>query len=471
MRRKLLLAPAFLLGGLPALAQVAPAGPKPALAPPPLVLTPPAQSTAPAKSEPVAQPPAPAAAPQGPKPAPAPLPQPELVERLRTFDPSAVQLVWSDRRWQLMTGTDVLKDFGRREAEARQAQRLILELGLTQYGTVGAPSPVMEYWLASGQAPHGTAAGLRVLPVDPATLRVEAMQSQWCLRDGQRVLFNFGLRAEEAHQALAIIRKYGFTEVGVVGQAVPSMMVFLAHDGTTVGLPARHEPTNRTHPTSRRPEAQVNGPKSPAVNNTPGAFVTPALPPLQPPPARHGYDGLGERAQHNAIHGQAPFVRAAAPPGLEGLAERVPFDWRQVQVRPDNGAWKLTAGGLVLADFGKNEADARTALLAVHHYHFTEQYRIGKPEPRCSWFLSNGQPPRGVMLGVPGVSFQADGLSVQQLGQRWGVCAGDQVLLLVGERQEEARQVLTAIQQNHFDRLCRLGAFDGQGMTFFVRSR
>jgi hypothetical protein len=471
MRRKLLLAPAFLLGGLPALAQVAPAGPQPAVAPPPLVLTPPAQSPAPPKYEPAAQPPAPAAAPQGPQSAPPALPQPEVVERLRSFDPSAVQLVWSDRRWQLMTGPDVLKDFGRREAEARQALRLILELGLSQYGTVGAPSPVMEYWLASGQAPRGNAMGLHVLPVDGATLRVEAVQSQWCLRDGQRVLFNFGLRAEEARQALAIIQKYGFTEVGVVGQAAPSMMVFLAHDGAPGG-PTHHEPTNRTHPTTHRPDAHANGPHAPAATGTPGAFVTPALPPLQPPPsARHGYDGLSERARHDTLHGQAPFVRAAAPPGFEGLADRVTFDWRQVQLRPDNGAWKLVSGGVVLANFGKNEADARTALSAVHHYHFTEQYRIGNPEPRCSWFLSNGQPPRGLMLGVPGVSFQADGLSVQQLGQRWGVCAGDQVLLLLGERPEEARQVLAAIQQNHFDRLCRLGAFDGEGMTFFVRTR
>jgi hypothetical protein len=469
MRRKLLLAPAFLLGGLPALAQVAPAGPNSAVAPPPLVLTPPAQAPTPPKYESAAQPPQSAAAPQGAAPA---LPQPEVIERLRSFDPSSVQLVWSDRRWQLMTGNEVLKDFGRREAEARQAQRLILELGLSQYGTVGDPSPVMEYWLAAGQAPHGTAMGLHVLPVDPATLRVEAVQSQWCLRDGQRVLFNFGLRAEEARQALAIIQKYGFTEVGVIGQAAPSMMVFLAHDGVSSGGTARHEPANRTRPTNHRPDAHGDGPQSPAGNGTPGAFVTAALPPLQPPPSAHrGYDGLGERAHHDAIRSQAPFVRAQAPAGFEGLAERVPFDWRQVQLRADNGAWKLTAGGVVLANFGKNEADARTALAAVHHYRFTEQYRIGKPEPRFSWFLSSGQAPHGLMLGVPGLSFQADGLKVQQVGQRWGVCAGDQVLMLLGERPEEARQVLAAIQQNHFDRLCRLGAFDGEGMTFFVRTR
>ncbi len=469
MRRKLLLAPAFLLGGLPALAQVAPPAPKPAVAPPPLILTPPTQAPAPPKLGPAAQPPQPATTPAGTAPA---LPQPELVERLRSFDPSTVQLVWSDRRWQLMSGTEVLKDFGRREADARQAQRLILELGLSQQGTVGSPSPVMEYWLASGQAPHGSAMGLHTLPVDPATLRVEAVQSQWCLRDGQRVLFNFGLRAEEARQALAIIQKYGFNEVGVIGQAAPSMMVFLAHDGVSSAGPARHEPAGRSRPTNHRPDAEGNRPQPPAGNGTPGAFVRAALPPLQPPiSAHHGYDGLSERARHDALRAQAPFVRVQAPAGFEGMAERVPFDWRQVQLRPDDAGWKLTAGGVVLANFGKNEADARTALAAVHHYRFTEQYRVGKPEPRFTWFMANGQPPHGLMLGVPGLSFQADALKVQQVGQRWGVLAGDQVLMLLGERPEEARQVLAAIQQNHFDRLCRLGAFDGEGMTFFVRTR
>ena len=59
----------------------------------------------------------------------------------------------------------------RREFEARQALRLIRELHLTQRGTVGGPDPIMEYWLADGQAPQGLVSGLRTVPLDPAGLR------------------------------------------------------------------------------------------------------------------------------------------------------------------------------------------------------------------------------------------------------------------------------------------------------------
>ncbi len=82
-----------------------------------------------------------------------------------------------------------------------QALRLIQELHLNQFGTVGTPSPIMEYWLSSGQVPAGFTPGLRRLSLDAATLRVERMQSQWCLRDARTIVFNFGFHREEAERA------------------------------------------------------------------------------------------------------------------------------------------------------------------------------------------------------------------------------------------------------------------------------
>src|SRR5271166_4217280 len=91
-----------------------------------------------AQNAPVTQP-APA-----PLPALAPVPGPAAEdanprEDLMPFEGREVQVVWDDYRWQIMAGDRVLKDFGRHEEEARQALRLIQELGLTQRGTVGNP--------------------------------------------------------------------------------------------------------------------------------------------------------------------------------------------------------------------------------------------------------------------------------------------------------------------------------------------
>src|SRR5437870_475377 len=75
-------------------------------------------------------------------------------ENLVRFDPNQVDVQWVDNRWELVAGGKVLKEFGHKEMEARQALRIIRELGLTQLGTVGSPRPVLEYWLVNGNAPQ-----------------------------------------------------------------------------------------------------------------------------------------------------------------------------------------------------------------------------------------------------------------------------------------------------------------------------
>src|SRR5262249_20119502 len=117
------------------------------------------------------------------------------------------------------------------DQEARQALRLILELGLNQRGAIGSPWPVMEYWLRDGQAPQLlTRTGLRTMTLQPAAMRVEQIQGQWGPKQGPQVLFNFGQQAQDAQLALGVIRKYGFNQAGLIGQGIPSMYVFFHRD-------------------------------------------------------------------------------------------------------------------------------------------------------------------------------------------------------------------------------------------------
>jgi hypothetical protein len=411
---------------------------------------------------------------QSPSLAP-PAPTAEVTEHLLSFDPSAVQLRWERPRWLLVIGEKILKDFGRRETEARQALRLIQELHLTQYGTVGTPSPVMEYWLSDGRAPQGFTAGLHRLPLDMATLRVERMQTQWCLRDARMIFFNFGFHGEEAQQALAIIHKYGFTEIGIIGAAQPSLFLFLAPSD---GVPpsARVTPASRVHKTSAelegagREKGRINSP----VGGGLGAIVTPALPPLagSAPPAHGPRRPFDRESLPDGKHSAARFGNSGPPlPGWDEQMECVPFNWRQARMRQDNGVWQLATDNYVLASFGTDEEAARHALSVLHYYRFTEHYRIGRPQPSFSFFLINGQPPIGVMFGLGAQAFQPDKLSVQKLGLNWSLCEGDRVLAMLGEKQGEARQLLELIQTHKFDRLCRVGSPADGGMTLLVRSR
>src|SRR5260370_1417810 len=80
----------------------------------------------------------------------------QVAEQLVTFDPRQAELRWEDHNWRIMAGDVFLKDFGFQQEEAREALRVIRDLGLTQQGTVGYPRPVMEYWLAGGHAPQAS---------------------------------------------------------------------------------------------------------------------------------------------------------------------------------------------------------------------------------------------------------------------------------------------------------------------------
>jgi hypothetical protein len=411
-------------------------------------------------------------------------------EELTQFDDRMAELQWANGRWQLWAGGELLKDFGRREADARQALQLVRELQLTQHGIVGSPRPMMEYWLSDGQAPHGLFPGLRTTPIDQRTLRVQDIQGYWCVRDGARVLFNFGPHQDQAEQALAVIHKYAFTKLGMIGQAPPSMLVFL---GEPLGLPrmslhdspplAGRVVTSRQMISTGLPAAGMVAsemPQSSAQQTTPlppGVPPTTSLPPgaAQAPAVSHlpGGNGSTGNAVSPALLSSA---RQLAPPTtpaaseLEALAERVPLDYHQVRLQHDRLGWRLMCANYLVADFGSDENAARRAELAFQAYRFTEQCLVGRPKPVLSYFLVNGRPPNGIPLGAQGVSFRPEELAVRQVDGGWAICTSTGVLLPFGDKAEEARQALRVMQKQGFDTFCHLGPWD-RGMTILARVR
>ena len=402
---------------------------------------------------PMAQDPKPAIPIETPAAPPAPAP---LVEHLQDFDPLLANLTWENRTWRLMAGEITLKDFGRDEGEARRALRLLRDLHLTQHGVLGGG---IEYWLSNGHAPaDGGTRSLRTVPIDTHTLKAENLHGQWVVRDQQRVLFNFGpAGADNARQALAVVEKYGFTKIGTLGGINPTMLVFTSHnDGTT--LPVQH--------------VAMTPPLSPAPGPTP-----PAPPPPGSPAARLLERNPGATASAPVVAAVAPLHDAYGVPGPNGVngsnvdPTSVKFDWRQVTLHHDANGWKVAAGSMELANLGANEWEAQRAVQAFQHYHFNELVRCGPAVDNVGYYLVNGLPPRGLLFGVPHETFQTKDVAVRQMGDRYAVCAGDQVLARCGPNPEEARQLANAIHVHGFDQICRLGNGEQSGLSFFVRSR
>lgn len=385
-------------------------------------------------------------------------PQPtELAEKLVTFDPNKVELAWLSQGWQLRVQDELLKDFGRREKDARDALRLIRELRLNQRGTVGYPNVVMEYWLSNGAPPQALSTGHRTLSINPERLRVERTNAQWCLRDDNQVLFNFGFQAEDARLALNVIRRYGFSQVTMLNPTAPSMMVFLANhrDQLQAGLPRLERKSPLRDPSRPRDEdaKKTTAPKtlmdpSESLN----AIVRPTVQPLQSGPGWQTKTRTG-------------------PPPLNDNVQRIPFDWRTVQVRKDRGEWVIGAGSQILGRFGNNEREAKHAVDAVRYYRLTEQMQVGRDDQPFAFYLANGQAPQGLMLGLQAQPFAPDHLKVQQVGQRWSLTVGDQVIVPVSTRQEDAQKLLGEIRRLRFDRVARIGTPSEEGMTLLLKSR
>lgn len=340
-------------------------------------------------------------------------------ETLVPIDLTQVDVRRGDTGWQLWSGSKLIKDLGNSEVEAREVVGVIRQLRLNQRGTIGTREPVMEYWLADGQPPDGLVPAYRVLPLDRSTLRVEQVAGQWCLREDGQLWFNFGRHEADARQALDVIQRYGFNRVGYVGQAETVMIYFLK--------------------TSQDPIAR----KLPA----PVVF-----------------------SQRETL-----FVRQLTLPSFAVVdpatgEEKLPFDWRRVEVKHDGQRWKLMAGRECLADFATDSWAAREALQAVQHYRFTERCLLGDSATPLTYYLVNGQAPHGLRFGMRNTSFRPDRLKVVQVGRQWMLCEDGRPILPAGENEAEAKRTLQAIQKYQFDNVCVVGS-EEKGLKFLARER
>src|SRR5262249_379011 len=120
---------------------------------------------------------------------------------------------------------------------------------------------------------------VRTVALDVPTLVVKRTQGRWVVGDKGRALLDFATQAE-AEQALAVIRKHHFDQVGVIGQATP-MHVFFGKGTDSPAAKPRQEPT---HFSRLAKESDGTPKKQASATPSPNAFVVqPGLPPVTRP--------------------------------------------------------------------------------------------------------------------------------------------------------------------------------------------
>ncbi len=145
-----------------------------------------------------------------------------LKEDCISFNPATAQVKFVSNDWKIVDGSHWMFSFGTKKTEAEQALRVIKHYGMNQSCFVGRPGPSFQYLLRSGTAPAGALAGEDCVSFNPNTAEVKKINNDWKIVDGNHWMFSFGNKEDEARQALAIIKKYGFTRSCFVGRPDPS---------------------------------------------------------------------------------------------------------------------------------------------------------------------------------------------------------------------------------------------------------
>ena len=342
-----------------------------------------------------------------------PLPQPEAKFAI---DSGAVTMKKINGVWQIWSGPRPIRNLGTDETGAKDIVRLMHDQHPTEWVSIGSPRSIVEYGLIDGKPLSVAGLPRVVVPIDLRSVRIEPIKGVWCLKDNGNILFNFGLNKGDADQALAVVRKYGFNRIGMLGGDVtaPALTYF---------------------------------------------FITLEGDGAKPTPA-------------NALaiaHQEINLARTGIPvPGVGYMGEMIKLDPRKIELHRDGSDWVIASGLEVLARFGQDQNAARDAQRLIQEGQYTEFCRAGPPG--LTFFLVNGQTPNRVPLFVQGRRIDPNGLKVSQQGQQWTVTERGRHLYDVSSA-EEGDAVIRLMKHYQFDQMCQVGSSPRTNLTFLAKGR
>lgn len=152
-------------------------------------------------------------------------PKPVIKEDCVRIDPRTAKVRLINGRYKIVDGPQgnhLAFDFGNKKAEAYRALHLIQCYQITQSCFVGRPGPSFKYLLVNNLAPKGPVKGEDCVSFDPNKIQVKYINNRYKIVEGNHWIFDFENKKAEAYQALAIIKKHGFTKSCYVGRPNPS---------------------------------------------------------------------------------------------------------------------------------------------------------------------------------------------------------------------------------------------------------
>ncbi|CAN5322345.1 hypothetical protein BH11PLA2_BH11PLA2_00780 [soil metagenome] len=142
------------------------------------------------------------------------------------IDPRKIELRRDKSAFVIVSGNEVLANFGTDEWAARDAIRVIQDARFSEFCKLGTSG--VTFFLVNGIAPTRVPFHARQTKFDPGSLRAKEFNGKWCVMDitGKPLLLA-GDEAE-ANQLLKVMKAFNFDTVAVVGNSPTNNMRFLA---------------------------------------------------------------------------------------------------------------------------------------------------------------------------------------------------------------------------------------------------
>lgn len=372
----------------------------------------------------------------------------QITEDKIPFDWTKAEVKLVGGRWKIVVGTMLMLDFNTNEAQAQQALRVIQYYHLSEQCFVGRPNPPMQYFLVNGGAPTIAMPGEDNISFNLATVAAKQINGSWKVVDGNNWLLDFGAHQDQAQQALAIIKKYSFTNICFVGRPNPPMMYFRSG-------PAQYQEDKIAFDWTKAQVQQIGGRWKVTVGNTWMLdFNTNEM------QARQALETI----QYYHMNAQC-FVGRPNPPMQYYLTDNkapnapmpgedtIAFNPAKLVVQQVNGSWKVVeTPNHWMLDFGANEIQARQALALILKYGFTSICFVGRPGTPMMYFRTGAAKYQEDQIAFDWTKAQA-----QQIGGRWKVTVGNMWMLDFNTNEAQARQALKVIQTYHLNAQCFVG--------------
>ncbi len=142
--------------------------------------------------------------------------------------------------------------------------------------------------------------------------------------------------------------------------------------------------------------------------------------------------------------------------GIEFIEDCLPFNPKQLSVRPHGTGYILTEGFSSMIGF-RDKTTAERALEIIHHYNMNSHCFVGRPHPAIQYWLVDFGAPRGSIDGEDCMDLYPEELNGIKVDQAW-VLTDTRKYRRVFPEETELRTAMKIFRRYEFSKVCTIGS-------------